>query len=178
MWSSVTEKRSTPVLLDSPSWTGTTACPPDFADPQAETGRRLWGHEDAFSPATLSNRFRLGKPTFAGTRGNEQDAPTPDLPALAPRRGCSTPYRTLVAASGSISLTTDCHPVTIGASLSLGPRAGRQAARTQSASNPLKTGARLCSMVCCGSRRSRGKRSNSAAIAIWASARASGAPRQ
>ena len=78
------------MLLDSPSWTGTTACPPDFADPQAETGRRLWGHEDAFSPATLSNRFRLGKPTFAGTRGNEQDAPTPDLPALAPRRGCSS----------------------------------------------------------------------------------------
>ena len=36
------------MLLDSPSWTGTTACPPDFADPQAETGRRLWGHGPAF----------------------------------------------------------------------------------------------------------------------------------
>jgi hypothetical protein len=33
------------------------------------------GHEDAFPPTTLSNRSRLGKPTFAGTRGNEQDAP-------------------------------------------------------------------------------------------------------
>jgi hypothetical protein len=33
------------------------------------------GREDAFPPTTLSNRSRLGKPTFAGTRGNEQDAP-------------------------------------------------------------------------------------------------------
>jgi hypothetical protein len=33
------------------------------------------GHEDAFPPMTLSNRSRLGKPTFVGTRGNEQDAP-------------------------------------------------------------------------------------------------------
>jgi len=48
------------------------------------------GHEDAFPPATLSNRFRLGKPTFARTRGNEQDAPIPDLPALTPERGGST----------------------------------------------------------------------------------------
>jgi hypothetical protein len=34
-------------------------------------------HEDAFPPTTLSNRSRLGKPTFAGTRGNERDAPLP-----------------------------------------------------------------------------------------------------
>ena len=33
------------------------------------------GHEGAFPPTTLSNRSRLGKPTFAGTLGNEQDAP-------------------------------------------------------------------------------------------------------
>jgi hypothetical protein len=33
------------------------------------------GHEDAFPPTTLSNRSRLGKPTFAATSGNEQDAP-------------------------------------------------------------------------------------------------------
>jgi hypothetical protein len=33
------------------------------------------GHEERFPPTTLSNRSRLGKPTFAGTRGNEQDAP-------------------------------------------------------------------------------------------------------
>jgi hypothetical protein len=32
------------------------------------------GIEDAFPPTTLSNRSRLGKPTFAGTRGKEQDA--------------------------------------------------------------------------------------------------------
>jgi len=33
------------------------------------------GHEDAFPTTTLSIRSRLGKPTVAGTRGNEQDAP-------------------------------------------------------------------------------------------------------
>jgi hypothetical protein len=33
------------------------------------------GHEDAFPPTTLSNRSRVGKPTFAGTRGNGRDAP-------------------------------------------------------------------------------------------------------
>jgi hypothetical protein len=33
------------------------------------------GHEDAFPSTTLSNRSRLGKRTFARTRGNEQDAP-------------------------------------------------------------------------------------------------------
>jgi len=37
------------------------------------------GHEDAFPPTTLSNRSRLGKPTFAGTRDNEQDAPKTTL---------------------------------------------------------------------------------------------------
>jgi hypothetical protein len=49
-------------------------------------GKSLKGHEDAFLPTTLSNRSRLGKPTFAGTRGNEQDAPISDLPALTPER--------------------------------------------------------------------------------------------
>jgi hypothetical protein len=39
------------------------------------------GHEDAFPPTTLGNRSRLGKPTFAGTRGNEQDAPIAALKA-------------------------------------------------------------------------------------------------
>jgi hypothetical protein len=33
------------------------------------------GHEDAFPPTTMSNRSRLDKPTFAGTRSNEQDVP-------------------------------------------------------------------------------------------------------
>jgi hypothetical protein len=33
------------------------------------------GHEDAFPPMTMSNRSRFAKPTFAGTRGNEQNAP-------------------------------------------------------------------------------------------------------
>ena len=48
------------------------------ADP-ADQGSGM-GHEDAFPPTTLNNRSRLGKPTFAGTRGNEQDAPTVDIP--------------------------------------------------------------------------------------------------
>jgi len=42
------------------------------------------GHEDAFPPPTLNNRSRLGKPTFAGTRGNDGVAPkaaTPRAPA-------------------------------------------------------------------------------------------------
>ena len=45
------------------------------------------GHEDAFPPKTLSNRSRLGEPTFAATCSNEQDAPIPDLPSLATKRG-------------------------------------------------------------------------------------------
>jgi hypothetical protein len=52
----------------------------------------MWGNEDAFSPTTLSNRSRLGKPTFAGTRGNEQDAPFPDLPGPALERGGSVSF--------------------------------------------------------------------------------------
>ena len=47
------------------------------------------GHEDAFPPATLSNRFRLGKPTFARTRGNEQDAPKAALGSAAPESSSS-----------------------------------------------------------------------------------------
>ena len=65
------------------------------------------GHENAFPPTTLSNRFRLAKPTFAGTRGNEQDAPLPDTrqprPALSgdqTRAGCGgrKPARKVVRA--------------------------------------------------------------------------------
>jgi hypothetical protein len=33
------------------------------------------GHEDLFAPPRLSAGYRLGKPTFAGTQGNERDAP-------------------------------------------------------------------------------------------------------
>jgi hypothetical protein len=33
------------------------------------------GHEDAFPRPTLSARYRFGQGTFAGTRGNERDAP-------------------------------------------------------------------------------------------------------
>jgi len=50
-------------------------------------------------------------------------------------------------------------------------RCAYQAARTQSASSPLKTGARLCSTLCSGSTWSEWKRSSSVAMAICASAR-------
>jgi hypothetical protein len=45
------------------------------------------GHEDAFPTTTLSIRSRLGKPTFAGTRGNEQDAPILVIP-VGKRSNC------------------------------------------------------------------------------------------
>jgi hypothetical protein len=35
------------------------------------------GHEEAFPPSRLSVRFRFSQATFAGTRGNGQDAPIP-----------------------------------------------------------------------------------------------------
>ena len=44
------------------------------------------GHEDAFPRPTLSARYRFGQGTFAGTRGNERDAPIPDLPPRASER--------------------------------------------------------------------------------------------
>jgi hypothetical protein len=40
------------------------------------------GHEDQFRPPSLSGGCRLGKATFAGTGGKEEDAPIP----AAPRR--------------------------------------------------------------------------------------------
>jgi len=33
------------------------------------------GHEDQFRPPSLSGGCRLGKATFAGTGGKEEDAP-------------------------------------------------------------------------------------------------------
>ena len=35
----------------------------------------ILGHEDPFTPPRLSAGYPLGKPTFAGTRGNGRDAP-------------------------------------------------------------------------------------------------------
>ena len=48
------------------------------------------GHEEQFSPPTLSARYGIRQETFAGTHGNARDAPIPDLPVLAPERGGST----------------------------------------------------------------------------------------
>jgi hypothetical protein len=36
---------------------------------------QLSGHEDQFRPSSLSGGCRLGKATFAGTTGKEEDAP-------------------------------------------------------------------------------------------------------
>jgi len=41
------------------------------------------GHEDQFPPPSLSGGLQLGKTTFAGTHGNERDAPIADLRAAA-----------------------------------------------------------------------------------------------
>jgi hypothetical protein len=35
------------------------------------------GHEELFPPLSLSDRSGLRKGTFAGTRGNDEDAPIP-----------------------------------------------------------------------------------------------------
>jgi hypothetical protein len=44
------------------------------------------GHQDQFTPPSLSGRCRLGKATFAGIGGKEGDAPIPDLASLATER--------------------------------------------------------------------------------------------
>src|ERR1700730_11919042 len=48
------------------------------------------GHEDAFPRPRANGRCRVGQGTIAGTRGNGEDAPTADVPALARERGDST----------------------------------------------------------------------------------------
>ena len=45
---------------------------------------RLWGHEDAFPPPRLSARSAIRMQAFAGTCGNEEDAPIAVL-AAAPK---------------------------------------------------------------------------------------------
>jgi hypothetical protein len=40
------------------------------------------GHEEQFSPPTLSARYGIRQETFAGTHGNGRDAPTADLREL------------------------------------------------------------------------------------------------
>jgi hypothetical protein len=37
------------------------------------------GHEDQFRPPSLNGGCRLGKATFAGMGGKEEDAPKPDI---------------------------------------------------------------------------------------------------
>jgi hypothetical protein len=40
------------------------------------------GHEEQFRPPSLSGGCRLGKETFAGPRGEEEDVPIADFPAM------------------------------------------------------------------------------------------------
>jgi hypothetical protein len=51
------------------------------------------GHEDAFPPPRLSGRCRFSQGTFAGTRGNGEDAPIPDLPDLIRNGELSTGHK-------------------------------------------------------------------------------------
>jgi hypothetical protein len=41
------------------------------------------GHEDRFRPPNLNGGCRLGKPTFAGMGGKEEDAPNPAIRGIA-----------------------------------------------------------------------------------------------
>src|SRR5262252_100337 len=65
------------------------------------------GHDDQFPPPRLGARYRFNQRTFVATRGNERDAPIPDLPVLA-AEGVSTPKRRpclgLLAAAAGIAI--------------------------------------------------------------------------
>jgi hypothetical protein len=43
------------------------------------------GHEDQFRPPSLNGGCRLGKATFAGVGGKEEDAPFAGIRATEPR---------------------------------------------------------------------------------------------
>jgi hypothetical protein len=58
------------------------------------------GHEDQFWPPGLSGGCRLGKETFAGMGGKEEDAPEAVVSVTAIEWGSSTPTR-------SFTLTTE-----------------------------------------------------------------------
>jgi hypothetical protein len=55
--------------------------------------RSEMGHEEWFAPTRLSVGCGFRKETIVGMRRNGRDAPTPDLPALAPEQGNSTQLR-------------------------------------------------------------------------------------
>jgi hypothetical protein len=48
------------------------------------------GHEDQFRPPSLNGGYRLGKATFAGMGGKEEDAPIPVVREPAIEARCST----------------------------------------------------------------------------------------
>jgi hypothetical protein len=51
------------------------------------------GHQHQFPHPEPSARYGFGQGTFAGTRGNERDAPFPDLPPSPRNGGGSTESR-------------------------------------------------------------------------------------
>jgi hypothetical protein len=61
------------------------ACHPPET-PSAGRVTAALGHEHQFAPPRPSDRCGFPQEAFAGVRGNEQDAPIPDLPTLAPGR--------------------------------------------------------------------------------------------
>jgi hypothetical protein len=82
--------------LDTPAW--------------AAPSMTALGHEDRFQRPSLSGCCRFGYATFAGTRGNGRDAPTPELPAL-PLNGEARPEA--VAAANRRLLAPDS-PLPLG----------------------------------------------------------------
>jgi hypothetical protein len=63
---------------------------------------RCWGGKrERFPLSTASGRCRFGEGTFAGTRGNDGDAPSPDLPALTAERGRFDPKQIIASPIGS-----------------------------------------------------------------------------
>ena len=57
------------------------------------------GQDDQFPPPRLSARSAFGKQTFAGTRGNEEDAPIPAV------RGTEIEWARLPEANLPVSIT-------------------------------------------------------------------------
>jgi hypothetical protein len=69
------------------------------ADNEVALELALWdttalGHEEQFSPPTLSARYGIRQETFAGTHGNGRDAPIPAVQEVAPEPSESDPLPT------------------------------------------------------------------------------------
>jgi hypothetical protein len=58
----------------------------------AVPGNSLKGHEDRFLPPRLNGRCRFSQTTFAGTHGNERDAPIAVIPRYRSLNGSMTSH--------------------------------------------------------------------------------------